>query len=284
MRIGRFEVRERLGRGGMGTVYRAFDPVLQRDVALKAMEGDLGDQADRVRDEARALARLTHPNVVAVHELGVEAGQVFVAMEHVQGPNLGAWAATLEPAVRPAAVLEAFIQAGMGLQAAHDAGLVHRDIKPENLLRHADGRVVVADFGLAVLEGSDEGVVAGTPPFIAPEVLEHGTAGPSSDQFAFAASLWRLLDPEAALRDRDARIDPIVKDSLIRALDPDPDVRWSSVRALLQALVAARAPDPSARRRPSPERRGSVLLQSAKRARLSRRKAGAAWWMRGVLG
>ncbi|MCB9694579.1 MAG: protein kinase [Alphaproteobacteria bacterium] len=265
MRIGRFEVRERLGRGGMGTVYRAFDPVLQRDVALKAMEGDLGDQADRVRDEARALARLTHPNVVAVHELGVEAGQVFVAMEHVQGPNLGAWAATLEPAVRPAAVLEAFIQAGMGLQAAHDAGLVHRDIKPENLLRHADGRVVVADFGLAVLEGSDEGVVAGTPPFIAPEVLEHGTAGPSSDQFAFAASLWRLLDPEAALRDRDARIDPIVKDALIRALDPDPDVRWSSVRALLQALVAARAPDPSARRR-------AVLLERVQRV-----------WIDGVL-
>ena len=130
--IGRFLVIEPIGAGGMGQVYAAYDPELDRKVALKLLHGQTGagDGAERLHQEAQAMARLSHPNVVTVHEIGGHAGRIFIAMELVAGVDLGRWLAA-EP--RPwRAVLDMFRAAGEGLAAAHDAGIVHRDFKPES--------------------------------------------------------------------------------------------------------------------------------------------------------
>jgi serine/threonine protein kinase/tetratricopeptide (TPR) repeat protein len=150
--VGRYLLLEQLGQGGMGVVYRAFDPELDRPVALKllqAQEGESGGQRDRLLREAQALARLSHPNVVAVHDVGVVegTGDVFIAMEFVQGQTLRGWLGQARRSRRE--ILEAFLAAGEGLAAAHRAGLVHRDFKPDNVIVGDDGRVRVLDFGLA---------------------------------------------------------------------------------------------------------------------------------------
>jgi eukaryotic-like serine/threonine-protein kinase len=178
-RIGRFRVLDRLGRGGMGVVYSAYDPELDRKVAIKLLRADVhrgmakDDAHARLLREAQAMARLSDPNVIVVHEVGTVADRVFVAMEHVDGCTLGQWLRGVEPGVpeAPSAVtgereagparkpgetrrpwrevLDVFLKAGSGLAAAHRAGLVHRDFKPDNVLLGRDGRVRVVDFGLA---------------------------------------------------------------------------------------------------------------------------------------
>ncbi len=146
VKIGRFTVLERLGAGGMGVVYSAYDTQLDRKVAIKLLRGvdDQGAHHARLRREAQALAKLSHPNVVQVFELGSWRGQVFVAMEFIQGQTLSEWKSE-----STADVLAVFGQAGEGLAAAHRAGLIHRDFKPDNVLVGDDGRVRVLDFGLA---------------------------------------------------------------------------------------------------------------------------------------
>ena len=159
--VGRFVVVEELGRGGMAVVYRAYDPQLDRLVALKVVGPAPLDGIDRRRDrdrllrEAQALARLTHPNVVAVHDVGTVEGRVWIAMELVVGRSLGEVLATDRPP--PGRVLELFAAAGQGLAAAHRAGLVHRDFKPDNVAVGEDGRVRVLDFGLARAAVEDGG-------------------------------------------------------------------------------------------------------------------------------
>jgi serine/threonine protein kinase/tetratricopeptide (TPR) repeat protein len=153
-RVERYTVLERLGAGGMGVVYAAYDPTLDRKVALKVLHTTSRDSAAQARArlerEARALARLHHPNVVTVYEIGMVAGHVFLAMELVEGRSLAEWHST--PEARDwRRVIEIYLAAGRGLAAAHAAGLVHRDFKPANVLLGSDGRVVVTDFGLARL-------------------------------------------------------------------------------------------------------------------------------------
>ena len=155
--VGRYRILEKLGVGGMGVVYAAHDPELDRRVAVKVLCQEAIDEAgrellgDRLRAEAQAMARLAHPNVVAVHDVGTFGDRIFVAMELVEGhddsPTLARWLAA-EPR-RTADIIAMYAQAGRGLSAAHDAGLVHRDFKPENVLVGRDGRVRVTDFGLA---------------------------------------------------------------------------------------------------------------------------------------
>ena len=152
-RIGRFVVLERIGEGGMGTVYAAYDEELDRKVAIKLLRMGRGTTARmRLKREAQAMARLSHPHVVTVHEVGEVEGEVYLAMEFIRGQTLDEWSKN-EPGWRE--VLDAFEQAGRGLVAAHDAGIVHRDLKPHNIMRADDGTVKVLDFGLARARETD---------------------------------------------------------------------------------------------------------------------------------
>jgi eukaryotic-like serine/threonine-protein kinase len=225
--VGRYRILDSLGAGGMGVVYRAHDPELDREVALKLLRGAAGSSGSgghaRLLREAQLTAQLTHPNVVSVFEVGIEGGHVYLAMELVEGLNLRQW---LKKPRTLDAVLEAFRQAAQGLCAAHRAGVIHRDFKPDNVLvgehdraRHAGamvGRVRVMDFGLARVQGSSEletevlhasmsssgssmsdpltatGTVMGTPAYMAPE--QHAGLGDErSDQYAFFVSLYEAL-------------------------------------------------------------------------------------------
>ncbi len=221
-RIDRYEIRRILGQGGMGIVYEAYDPDLDRSLALKVLKTGLfrsPDQAEltaRLLREARAMAKLTHPQVVTVYDVGTFDGEPFLAMELVRGGTLRTWASS-SPRGRQE-ILDAYLKAGAGLAAAHDAGLVHRDFKPDNVLVGEDGRVLVTDFGLAriarpngvglapppvsrseahVAVSSREplthtGMVLGTPAYAAPEQL--GREGDArADIFAFSVSLYEAL-------------------------------------------------------------------------------------------
>lgn len=200
--MGRYVVRERLGSGGMGSVYRARDPELERDVAVKILhQQPTTAAANVIIEEAKALARLAHPNVVTVYDLGIEEEQLFVAMEYVAGATLRQHVAT-HPELRWTQVVQLFIEAGKGLQAAHEAGVVHRDFKPDNVLISDDDRVLVVDFGLARTSEADareRESFAGTPEYMAPELFEGAPASTQTDQYSFCASMWKILDPSASL-------------------------------------------------------------------------------------
>ncbi len=164
--VGRYLLLDPIGQGGMGVVYKAYDPDLDRTIALKLMRAgdiDAGQLRERLLREAQALARLQHPNVVAVHDVGTFRGDVFIAMELVAGPTLRAWLKA-QPR-RPREILDVFLEAGKGLAAAHRAGLVHRDFKPDNVILGDDGRVRVVDFGLArtAIHDADGGSATSVP-------------------------------------------------------------------------------------------------------------------------
>ncbi len=160
--LGRYDVLEFVGEGGMGTVYSAYDPRLDRKVAVKLVRNASSQPRRRTRlvREAKALARLSHSNVVTVHEVWDEGGELYIAMEFVEGHNLAQW--QREPrSLRE--ILDVYLQAARGLEAAHAAGLVHRDFKPSNVLVGHDGRVRVADFGLARLKSDASADEDSTP-------------------------------------------------------------------------------------------------------------------------
>jgi tetratricopeptide (TPR) repeat protein len=210
----RYTLISMIGAGGMGEVWKAYDPVLGRVVAIKRVFGKSASkvEAQRLHREAQAIAQLSHPNVIAVFDVGVAEGELFMAMEHVEGLPLGRF---LEIKRRGRdATLAIFLQAARGLAALHDAGLVHRDFKPSNVLVGEDGRVRVLDFGLArrveienrrpaatydtasdLLEEelTREGAISGTPRYMAPEQFLQLEIGGRSDQFAFGIALYEAL-------------------------------------------------------------------------------------------
>ncbi len=211
--FGRFSLLEQVGAGAMGTVYAAFDPELDRKIAIKLLKGELDESQQRararMRREARALAKLNHRNVASVYEVGQVDERVFIAMEFVDGQPLDAWMEERPPWRE---VVSVFRDAGAGLAAAHAAGIVHRDFKPGNVMLGTDGRVVVLDFGLAApyastpTEETDDGslsspverltatrAVVGTPAYMAPEQHRGEQATTHSDQFAFCISLFEAL-------------------------------------------------------------------------------------------
>lgn len=185
--LGRLRLLDRLGAGAMGTVYAAYDPRLDRKVAVKVLR--TSDGAARVLTEARALAKLAHPNVVAVHDADEVDGLVYIVMELAPGVPMRAWIAQHRDWREVVRVLR---EAGAGIAAAHAAGLVHRDIKPDNILVGED-RTRVVDFGLANARDDDDGASAGTPFYMAPEVLAGAAATAASDQFSFGVTMFEAL-------------------------------------------------------------------------------------------
>jgi serine/threonine protein kinase len=167
--VGRYEITGRIGSGAMGTVYRAIDPSLDREIALKVLHDSDDLHRARMTIEAKALAKLAHPNVVTVHEVGTEDDQLFVAMEFVPGRTLQAWLD--QPG--NTGLIDLFVQAAAGLQAAHDAGIVHRDFKPENVIVGDDGRVRVLDFGMARITAAIVNASPAIAAMTAPGVVFH---------------------------------------------------------------------------------------------------------------
>lgn len=257
-RVGRLEVQSRLGGGAMGVVYRAYDPALQRSVALKVLRGwTAPTERKHVVEEARRLAQLSHPNVVPIHDIVSDDDDVHIVMEYVQGVTLGSWLAA-HPKASWQEVLQWFIQAGRGLAAAHEAGMVHRDFKPDNVLAGDDGRARVVDFGLAVLLADTGGqTVAGSPYYMAPEVLEGTPATPLSDQYSFCRALG------GALRDSDTPA--IVTAAVERGVSADAGARHASMTSLVELL--AQALEVGRGQRPR-----QILLERVERL-----------WLRGVL-
>jgi hypothetical protein len=202
--LGRYTLADRLGVGAMGVVYRADDSDLGRQVALKLLHRPDDALTDRLVREARSMARVNHPNVVAVYDVGVADHMTYIAMELVVGASLRSW--QQEPHT-VAEIVAAYLAAGRGLAAAHAAGIVHRDFKPDNCLVGSDGRVRVTDFGLsaartsepprpqdrAELELTASGSVLGTPAYMAPEQFTGGNVDPRTDQFNFCVALYEAL-------------------------------------------------------------------------------------------
>ncbi len=272
VRIGRFLVLKPIGTGGTGIVYAAYDAELDRKVALKLLHRAGDDAAPRLMREAKALARLAHPNAVQVYEVGLHDGHVFMAMELIEGRTLRAWLEETKPSRRE--VIEALVAAGHGLAAAHRAGLVHRDFKPDNVLMGFDGRIKVVDFGMArsareprpagarphtddLAEITETGTRCGTPAYMSPEQLE-GHVDARSDQFAFAVTSFEALfgarpfagqtlsEVRANVAARAIRWPPssrgVVRRALGRALALDPEQRFEDLDALLASLQAKPRP------------------------------------------
>lgn len=218
--VGRYLLLGPLGAGGMGAVHLAYDPELDRKVALKVLRGDLldphGELRARLLREGQAMARLAHPGVIPVHDVGTVGDQIFLAMEYMDGGTLASFLREKPRGWRE--TLRLFLLAGRGLAAAHRAGLVHRDFKPENVLVAKDGRVAVTDFGLSRLEGDDEeisnsgvraardearrgragavtfaGALLGSPAYMAPEQMRGGESDARSDLFSFCVALHEAL-------------------------------------------------------------------------------------------
>jgi serine/threonine-protein kinase len=259
--IDRYVITGLLGKGGMALVFAAFDPQLTRNVALKLLRPDNDERReDRLLREARAMAQLTHPNVLRVYDAGSSEGRVFIAMEYVEGTTLARWLRERTPSWQE--IVWAFHAAGRGLAAAHAAGIAHRDFKPANVLLSRKGDVLVSDFGLArsftpetptPVSPHDPtrisspritrtGLLVGTPAYMAPEQFD-GPGDARSDQFAFCAGLYEALygvHPFA-----DALGSGVA--SLIGTLDPNPPTGSPVPRRIFAAVCRGLSRAPSGR-------------------------------------
>ena len=274
--IGAYEIRSLIGAGGMGEGYRASDPRLKREVAIKVLPRAFAQDADRMRRfelEAQATGRLNHPNVLAIYDVGVHEGSPYLVSELLEGESLRDRLRAGK--LPPQRVLEYARQAAAGLAAAHLAGIIHRDLKPENLFITKDGRLKILDFGLAkqadiAAEGEETrtsaGTVLGTVPYMSPEQVRGQKADQRSDLFSFGCVLHEMLSgeppfkgasqadtmsailsaerPELSLQSGAA---PALDRIIGHCLEKDPDERFQSARDLAFDLASISATSQSAR-------------------------------------
>ncbi|MGI3204260.1 serine/threonine-protein kinase [Streptomyces sp. GLT-R25] len=265
---GRYRLIERIGRGGMGTVWRAEDEVLGREIALKRLhaqqhlsEDELATVYERTRREARSAARITHPNVVVVHDVLDDEGLPCIVMEYVHGTTLGALLKG-GGALPPGEAARVGLGMVAALRAAHAAGVLHRDVKPGNVLLGGNGRVVLTDFGIAMATGTSTltktGEIIGSIDYIAPERMKGHKPGPTADLWALGATLFQSVEGRPPFRRATAMetayaiaVDPLAPMKQAGPLEPliemllakDPDERPSAEeteRAL--RVVASEAP------------------------------------------
>lgn len=277
-KLGPYEIQGLLGAGGMGEVYRAKDTRLGRDVALKILPASFARESDRLRrfeQEARAVAALNHPNILAIHDIGQHEGLPFLVSELLEGESLRA---ILDRGALPQRkAIDYGVQITHGLAAAHEKGLVHRDLKPENIFLTKDGHIKILDFGLAKLaqkagaaanemtltsDHTATGVVMGTASYMAPEQVRGEAADPRTDIFAFGAVLYEMLSGDRAFRrdtaaetmtavlkddppdlstsspDCPRPVSPALERILRRCLEKSPEQRFQSARDLSFALSA----------------------------------------------
>jgi serine/threonine protein kinase len=283
--LGRYTLVEKLGSGAMGVVFRAEDRELSRDVAVKVLHRPDDALTERLVREARSMAQVNHPNVVAVYDVGTTDDITYIAMELVPGTSLRAWQQTRRTATE---ILVAYGAAGRGLAAAHRSGIVHRDFKPDNVLVGKDDRVRVTDFGLAAARATDgvepdaglsgdlsltrSGMVLGTPAYMAPEQFEGGNVDARTDQFNFCVALYEALYGERPFTGKsfedlydnvasgkvrsppaDSRVSSAMRAIVLRGLAVKPGDRYPTMDHLLDDLARDRA---------KPWRRASIAAAS----------------------
>jgi serine/threonine-protein kinase len=287
---GRYRLRERIGAGGMGEVWKATDDVLGRTVAVKLVLPNLLDSPGFVRRfvaEARAMASVRHPGVVAIHDFHGDESGAYLVMEYVDGEPLSQLLARVGR-LDPATAMDLVRQTAQALQAVHDRGIVHRDVKPANILVRPDGAVALTDFGIALADDNPNltlsGAIIGTPSYLAPEQVLGHPASPLTDVYALgivayeclagrrpfvgenpiAVAMQRLTQPPPPL---DGVIPPTVGAVVERALAADPTHRWPSAVALAlaaqQALAAAGGASPYASAQLAPPARGGPPLYAS---------------------
>jgi eukaryotic-like serine/threonine-protein kinase len=264
----RYELEELVGTGGMSSVFRARDNQLERQVAIKILHEHYADDPEyleRFRREARAVAKLSHPNIVTVIDRGDDGGRQYIVFEHVEGENLKEL--VLRSGRLPVQrALELALAVADGLAFAHDHGLVHRDVKPQNVLLSSEGEVKVTDFGIARSLHMDHGVtqtgtVLGTGEYLAPEQASGRQVSPATDVYSLGVVLWELLagdvpfvgenfvavalrhvnEPAPSLRERRPDVSPRLEAAVDRALAKDPARRFPSMAAFAQELRACLA-------------------------------------------
>ncbi|PYP28904.1 MAG: hypothetical protein DMD55_03475 [Gemmatimonadetes bacterium] len=265
-RVGKFELHELIGEGAMGAVWKAYDSVIRRYVALKILSSAIGRTQDaraRFLREARAAGALQHRNIVTIYDLGEADGQLFIAMELVDGRDLSQLIAQQE-ALSLERKLDIAIEVLQGLAYAHGRGVIHRDIKPSNVRIASDGSVKIMDFGIARLQSADvtgSGAIVGTPTYMAPEQITNGPITPATDLFAMGCLLYELLsyrkpfegetvhgvlyqvlttDPKP-LRTLAASIPTSLERLVAKALNKVPEDRYETARHMQSALSSIRA-------------------------------------------
>ncbi len=265
-RVSKFELHDLIGEGAMGVVWKAYDTVIRRYVALKLLGsriGKTGDARQRFLREARAAGVLQHPNLVTLYDLGEAEDQLYIAMELVEGRDLSTIIATNEPLALERK-LDIVIELLEGLAYAHERGVIHRDIKPSNVRVATDGRVKIMDFGIARLQSADvtgSGAIVGTPNYMAPEQVTNGPITPATDLFSVGCLLYELLsykkpfegetvhgvlyqvlttDPKA-LRTMAPSIPAALERVVGKALNKVPEDRYQAARQMQQALLGIRA-------------------------------------------
>ena len=258
-KIGRYEVQCVLGRGAMGVVYLALDPLLKRSVAIKTMRDngeDVSNTMERFKREAEISAKLNHPNIITVYDVGVDKEMgPFLAMEYIQGSSL---AHLIKENLPMDVGLRLLLQGMAALQAAEQGGIIHRDVKPENMLISLEGRFKLMDFGIARGDQSRltaAGMVFGTPSYTAPELLVGGDPSPATDRYAFAVTafevftgalpyqgtsvgttLYRIVHEAPKMPET---LHPKLQEVFLRALAKDPRQRYRDLPSFMWALISA---------------------------------------------